>query len=606
MRWNEAFIYTLREDPSEAELVSHKLMTRASMIMKVAAGIYDYLPLGYRVIRKIEDIIREELEKEGCAELLMPMVVPAELWQESGRWGYYGKELLRFKDRKENDFCLGPTHEEVIVDIARRSMKSYRDYPRNLYQIQGKFRDEVRPRFGLMRGREFIMKDGYSFHASEECLDKTYWKMHAAYTRIFKRFGLKFRPVEADSGAIGGSVTHEFHVLADSGEDKIIFCTKCDYAANVEKAKKAVCDGALFDKNGFAKPNGEIPAPENVETPNKKSIAEVSEFLNIDEKQTIKMLLYVIDNEKLVAVLIRGDLDCNEVKLRNYFGGNSIETADENRLLADGFAVGFMGPVSCNIGNIITDGDNLLLFDKYDKNKEPKVYDIVADFSVKTITDGVCGANIENFHTKHILPSRDLADLTYGDFSFADKGDLCPNCGGLLDSCRGIEVGQVFKLGTKYSKAMEMTYIDEESENQTPTMGCYGIGITRTAAAAIEQNHDENGIILPIEIAPFSVSILLLDPKDEQAQNIAEKLYFDLGSVKIDTLLDDREERPGVKFKDHDLIGIPLQVIIGAKGLKNGVIELKTRNSGKKETAEIDTIFDFVKTKVEELKKECE
>lgn len=573
MRWDEAFIYTLREDPSEAELVSHKLMTRAGMIMKVAAGIYNYLPLGYRVIKKIENIIREELTKEGCAELLMPMVVPAELWSESGRWSYYGKELLRFKDRKENDFCLGPTHEEVIVDVARRSMKSYRDYPRNLYQIQGKFRDEVRPRFGLMRGREFIMKDGYSFHTSEECLDKTYWKMYAAYTRIFSKFGLKFRPVEADSGTIGGSVTHEFHVLADSGEDKIIFCTKCDYAANSEKAKKRIDDN-------FAVVRAEILPPEDVETPNKKSIADVSQFLGVEQSQTIKMLLYVIDAEKLVAVLIRGDLECNEVKLRNFFGANSIETADENRLIADGFAVGFMGPIG--LKNDIR---------------------IVADYSVKSVTDGVIGANKNNFHTVHILPPRDLTDMEYGDFSFADKGDACPVCGGLLDACRGIEVGQVFKLGTKYSKAMSMTYIDENGENKTPVMGCYGIGVGRTAAAAIEQNHDENGIVLPIEIAPFSVSILLLDVNDKEAVEIAKKLYFDLQNAKIDALFDDREERPGVKFKDHDLIGIPVQAVIGARGIKNSTIEVKIRETSKKETVAIDGIFDYISQKINELKR---
>ena len=572
MRWNQAFIYTLREDPSEAELVSHKLMTRASMIMKVAAGIYNYLPLGFRIIKKIENIIREELEKEGCAELSMPVVVPAELWKESGRWNYYGKELLRFKDRKENDFCLGPTHEEVIVDIARRSMKSYRDYPRNLYQIQGKFRDEVRPRFGLMRGREFIMKDGYSFHTSEECLDETYWKMHAAYARIFTRFGLKFRPVEADSGAIGGSVTHEFHVLADSGEDKIIFCTKCDYAANSEKAKKQINDS-------FAEVNAEVSLPVDVETPDKKSIAEVSEFLKVAQKQTIKMLLYVIDGEKLVSVLIRGDLECNEVKLRNFFGANSIETANEEKLVADGFAVGFMGPLNFN----------------------PKV-EIVADYSVKSVADGVIGANRKDFHTIHILPRRDLPNLTYGDFSFADKGDFCPVCGKVLDACRGIEVGQVFKLGAKYSKAMNMTYIDENGEDKTPTMGCYGIGVGRTAAAAIEQSHDENGIILPIEIAPFSVSILLLDPNDEQAAQIAEKLYDDLENANTDTLFDDRQERPGIKFKDHDLIGIPVQAIVGARGIKNGVIELKTRRDGAKENLPIDKAFEGILKKINELK----
>jgi len=574
MRWNEAFIYTLREDPSEAELVSHKLMTRASMIMKVSAGIYNYLPLGYRVIKKIENIIRQELAKERCSELLMPMVVPAQLWQESGRWGYYGKELLRFKDRKENDFCLGPTHEEVIVDVARKSMKSYRDYPQNLYQIQGKFRDEVRPRFGLMRGREFIMKDGYSFHTSEECLDKTYWKMHAAYGRIFKKFGLKFRSVEADSGAIGGSVTHEFHVLADSGEDKIIFCTKCDYAANSEKAAKK-------KKDDLPPAQNQIPQPENVETPNKKTIAEVSQFLGVPQENLIKMLFYVIDGEKLAAVLIRGDLECNEVKLRNFFNGNSIEAANENKLLSDGFAVGFLGPVGL-------------------KNDVK----IVADYSVKSISDGVCGANVKDFHTIHVSPWRDLPNLEYGDFSFADKGDLCPVCGGLLDACRGIEVGQVFKLGTKYSAAMNMTYIDENGENKTPTMGCYGIGVGRSAAAAIEQNHDENGIILPIEIAPFSVSILLLDADDEQTAQIAEKLYLDLENADggIDVLLDDRQERPGVKFKDHDLTGMPIQVIVGARGIKNGTVEVKIRHNGEKEAVGIDKIFEYVVNKIKELK----
>jgi len=576
MRWNEAFIYTLREDPSDAEVASHKLMTRASMIMKVAAGIYDYLPLGYRVIRKIENIIREELRKEGCSELLMPMVIPAQLWQESGRWAYYGKELLRFHDRKDNDFCLGPTHEEVIVDTARRCMKSYRDFPRNLYQIQGKFRDEVRPRFGLMRGREFIMKDGYSFHTSEECLDKTYWRMHAAYTRIFTKFGLKFRSVEADSGAIGGSVTHEFHVLADSGEDKIIFCTRCGYAANVEKAKKQ-------NETGFAAAAGIFPELEEVETPNKKTIADVSQFLNVPQTSIIKMLFYVIDGEKLVALLIRGDLECNEVKLRNYFKGNSIESADENKLLEAGFAVGFLGPL----------------------NLADKKVEIVCDFSVMRIEDGVCGANKTGFHILHVSTRRDLHRLCFDDFSFADKGDKCCKCGKLLDSCRGIEVGQVFKLGKKYSAAMNMTYIDENGENQTPTMGCYGIGVGRTAAAAVEQNHDKDGIILPIEIAPYSVSIILLDTDDENCVKTAENLYASLENYEkggIDTLFDDRVERPGVKFKDHDLIGIPIQIVIGARGLKNSSVEVKIRNSGVKESVGVDKILEYVVNKIEELK----
>ena len=571
MLWRDAFIYTLREDPAEAELNSHKLMTRAGMIMKVASGVYNYLPLGYRVIKKIENIIREEMANEGSAELLMPSVIPAELWKESGRWDYYGKELLRIRDRKNNEFCLGPTHEEVIVDIARRSIKSYRDLPLSLFQIQSKFRDEMRPRFGLMRGREFIMKDAYSFHETDESLNDTYWKMHAAYTRIFTRLGLTFRPVEADSGAIGGDVTHEFHVLADSGEDKIIFCESCDYAANVEKAVKAI------DNNFLNVPN-DAPSHKDVETPNKKTIDEVANFLKIEPSQTIKMLVYSIDDEKLKAVLIRGDLEVNEVKVKNYFAANSIDIPAEAVLQDANLSVGYLGPIG------------------FDKSIE-----IVADISVKSMGQSVAGANREGYHTTNIYPARDLADLNYEDFGFADEGDTC-TCGSTLKSCRGIEVGQVFKLGQKYSGAMGMEYLNANGKTATPTMGCYGIGVGRTTAAAVEQNSDDDGIIWPIEIAPFEVSILCLDQNKEAVLNLSTEIHDRLEAAGIETLLDTRKERPGIKFKDHDLIGIPVQIIIGARGLKEGKLEIKERKTGEKSFAEISTVVETVIEKINILK----
>jgi len=564
MRYSDAFIYTLREDPADAELISHKLMTRAGMIMKVASGIYNYLPLGLRVIRKIEDIIREEMTREGVAELLMPGTIPAELWKESGRWDYYGDELLRLKDRKQNEFCLGPTHEEVVVDVARRSVKSYKQLPTSLYQFQSKFRDERRPRFGLMRGREFIMKDAYSFHASEECLNDMYWRMHAAYTRVFNRMGLTFRPVEADSGAIGGDVTHEFHVLADSGEDKIIYCPSCDYAANVEKAKaKRSTEFTAIPSNA--------PALAEVETVGIMSIEDVSAFLKVESTQCIKMVVMKIDDNKFVGCLIRGDLELNEVKLRNFFRSNTIEAPSDLELKDNGFACGYMGPIKL----------------------EGKI-SLVADYSIMDITNGVIGANRENWHITGCVPARDLADMTYGDFATAGAGDKCPTCGETMADCRGIEVGQVFKLGTKYSAAMSMTYLDQNGKTATPTMGCYGIGVTRTAASAIEQNHDDNGIIWPREIAPFQVHIMALDPKDESVIGLAKEFHDKFESLKLDCLLDDRDERPGVKFKDADLIGCPLQVIIGGKSLKNGEIEVKLRRAGEKRMVAVDGAFDSI------------
>jgi prolyl-tRNA synthetase len=552
MYWKDAFVFTLREVPSEAETISHKLMLRAGMIQKVAAGIYNYLPTGLRVIRKIEAIIREEMAKCKAVELLMPMVIPAELWRESGRWDYYGPELLRLKDRKNNDFCLGPTHEEVIVNVVRHVVRSYRDLPKCLYQIQTKFRDEVRPRYGLMRGREFIMKDAYSFHGDEKSLDETYWAMHAAYTNIFKRCGLTFRPVDADSGAIGGGVTQEFHVLADSGEDTIAFCDSCDYAANIEKASK---------RSQVVAPEAPQDAPkiEEVATPGKKTIDDVSAFLSIPPEKTVKMLLYRADEApELFAVCIRGDLEVNEVKLRTVINAQAVFIPEEDSLDKTlGLPLGYLGPCSMPFKGI----------------KE-----IIADFSVQTIVDCVCGANKEGFHFRHVFPQRDMKNMRFCDIGFVKVGDGCPHCeSGKLELRKGIEVGQVFKLGKKYSVPMGLTFLAENNTEQPMTMGCYGIGVGRTAAAAVEQNYDKDGIVWPLPIAPFTISLLSLDD-NEECRSISTTIYNELSSRGIDILFDNRDERPGVKFKDADLIGCPLRVTVGSRGLKEGIIEVKWRD----------------------------
>jgi len=552
MFWKHAFIHTLREVPAEAETISHKLMMRAGMIQKLASGIYNYLPLGLRVIAKIENIIRQEMARCNATELLMPMVVPAELWQESGRWNYYGPELLRLTDRKNNSFCLGPTHEEVIVDIVRKSIKSYRDLPLCLFQIQSKFRDEVRPRYGLMRGREFIMKDAYSFHANEASLDEMYWIMYEAYRRIFTRCGLTFRPVDADSGNIGGSVTHEFHVLAQSGEDTIAFCDSCEYAANLEKAYTKHSTQPLA-----VAPDAPLPA--EVATPDKKTIDEVSAFLNIAPQKTLKMLIYEVDGESYVAVCIRGDLSVNEVKLRSVLNATTLVIpADDVVQKKLGLAIGYMGPYKPSCCGL----------------KE-----IIADASVAAIDSCVCGANKDGFHIANIFPARDCSFSRYADVGFAAEGDVCPKCGnGKLLMRKGIEVGQVFKLGQKYAKPMSLTFSTEKDGDSLMTMGCYGIGVSRTAAAAIEQNYDDNGIVWPAPIAPYIVSVLCLDAANEEAFSLSKKIHDELESRGIDVLLDDRLERPGVKFIDADLIGCPFRVTVGARGLKDGVVELKTRD----------------------------
>ena len=552
MRWSKTFIPTLKEDPADAEVVSHKLLVRAGFIRQISRGIYDYLPLSLKVIRKIETIVREEMDRAGAQELLLPIAAPAELWQESGRWDLYGKELLRFKDRHERDFCLGPTHEEVVTDLVRRIVRSYREMPFNLYQIQTKFRDEVRPRFGLMRGREFIMKDAYSFHTDVEDCRREYDNMFQAYKRIFTRCGLQFRPVEADTGAIGGSQSHEFQVLAESGEDAIVSCSQCEYAANVQKAEIKAGRSAARDLNV------ESPALQKVSTPGKKTVPEVAEFLNLPADKFIKTLVYKTDTGELVAALVRGDHEINELKLQTVLGGREVALADEAEVAAATQVVpGFLGPMGLKVR-------------------------VLADLSVQGMRGAVTGANEADAHFIEVDQERDFTPAAFADLRVAVDGDPCPRCDqGTLETHRGIEVGQVFYLGKKYSEAMGATYLDAEGRERPIEMGCYGIGISRMAAAAIEQNNDANGIIWPFSIAPFHVLLLPINYKDKAIEEVADRLYQELQECGVEVLLDDRDERPGVKFKDADLIGIPLRVTVGTKGLEKGCVELRWRRDGK-------------------------
>jgi prolyl-tRNA synthetase len=552
MRWSKTLIPTLKEDPADAEVISHKLLVRAGLIRQISRGIYDYFPLALRVLRKIEAIVRQEMDRAGAQELLMPISSPAELWQESGRWEMYGKELLRFKDRHERDFCLGPTHEEIITDMVRRSVRSYRELPINLYQIQTKFRDEVRPRFGLMRGREFIMKDAYSFHADIEDCRREYENMFQTYKRIFSRFGLRFRPVEADTGAIGGSQSHEFQVLAESGEDAVASCDTCDYAANVEKAEIR----QLYAEDGAV--SG--ATLEKVPTPGKKSVAEVAEFLGLPAQRFIKTLVYKTDANELVAVLVRGDHEVNETKLKTLLGCREIALADDAAVrAATQTAPGFLGPIGMQLR-------------------------LVADLAIQGMRGAVTGANQPDLHYVHVDQARDFAPSAFADLRLAGPGDPCPRCdNGKLEIHRGIEVGQVFYLGKKYSEAMGATFLDAEGRERALEMGCYGIGISRLVAAAIEQNHDANGIIWPFPIAPFHVLLLPINYKDKALREACDRLYQELDELGVEVLLDDRDERPGVKFKDADLIGVPLRVTVGAKGLEKGCVELRWRRDGRSE-----------------------
>ncbi|MEJ2471215.1 MAG: proline--tRNA ligase [Desulfuromonadales bacterium] len=548
MRYSQYFLPTLKENPQDAEVISHQLMMRAGMIRKVAAGIYSYLPFGLRTIRKVEEIVREEMNRAGAIELLMPMANPAELWQESGRWDHYGKELLRFKDRHQRDFCVGPTHEEVVTDIVRGHVKSYRQLPVNLYQIQTKFRDEVRPRFGLMRGREFIMKDAYSFDTTEEGANASYQKMREAYCRIFERCGLKYRMVEADSGAIGGSFSHEFMVLAETGEDVVISCESCAYSANIEKA-------VVIDQGDMSQ---EPMKPiERVVTEGAHTVAAVSVMLNLKPRQIVKTMLVMADGEP-VAVLIRGDHELNEAKIKNLLGAAVVELASAEQIAAaTGGPVGFSGPIGLQVP-------------------------IYADNAVKYLRNMGVGGNEKDIHLEGVNLERDFQVKQFADLRNAAEGDTCPHCGGRYSHKRGIEVGHIFKLGTKYSEAMKATFLDADGKANSIIMGCYGIGIGRTAAAAIEQNHDANGIIWPMPLAPFQVIITLLNPNDATVLQAGEKLYQELLEAGIEVLIDDRDERPGSKFKDADLLGIPVRITVGARGLKEQNFEVQDRRSGER------------------------
>lgn len=546
MRMSNLYLPTLKETPAEAEVPSHQLMLRAGLMRTLTAGVYTYLPLGWRVIRKVEEIVRQAMDESGAQELLMPVIHTAELWKESGRWEQFGPQMIKFQDRKGRDYCLGPTHEEVVTALVRGEIRSYKDLPLNLYQIQTKVRDEIRPRFGVMRGREFIMKDAYSFDRDYEGLDKSYRAMYDAYMKAFSGCGLEVRAVEADTGAMGGSESHEFMVLAEVGEDRIAFCDSCSYAANVEKAVAGEMGSTGSE---------EMKELEEVHTPGQKTIEEVTEFLGVEPARTIKSLALLADGEP-VLVLIAGDDQLNEVKLANYLGANELTAVDDEDF--DKYyhsTAGFIGPVGM-------EGVRIL-----------------ADLRVRDIVNGVTGANKTDYHLINVNPERDFTVEDYLDFRIVKDGDPCPKCGGRLEIKSGIEVGHIFKLGTRYSESMGATYLDENGKEQLIVMGSYGIGISRLVAAAIEQNHDEKGIIWPKVIAPYQVIILALG-EDEEVVKVSEELYRELAARGVETLLDDRKERPGVKFNDADLIGIPLRITIGARSLKNNLIEARVRRTG--------------------------
>jgi len=565
MRISKTLIPTLKEAPAEAEVPSHILMVRGGYLRKVAAGVYSFLPLGWRVVQKISRIIREEMTRAGSLEVFLPAVIPAELWQESGRWDRYGDQLLRFKDRKGADFVIGPTHEEVMVDLVRHDVRSYRQLPLNLFQIQTKFRDELRARAGLMRGREFIMKDAYSFHTSEEDAMREYKNMYDAYTRIFTRCGLAFRAVEADTGAIGGSHSHEFQVLTETGEDAILACDKCDYAANVEEAKARPADPA---------PAAEVPAVEKVSTPAKRTIEEVSTFLGLQPQDLVKTLIYLADG-KPVAVLVRGDRAVNDIKVKRALACTDLVLAPDKAVEdATSAPVGFAGPVGLRIP-------------------------IYCDHEVCALPSFVCGANAADRHLRNVVSKRDFSPTACGDFRQAAVGDACPRCeAGHFTGYRGIEVGQVFFLGTKYSAPMKCNFLAADGKEQPMVMGTYGIGVTRIAASAIEQNHDADGIIWPVPIAPFEVSLLSLQAGDAQVTAVAERLHEELEKAGVEVLFDDRDERPGVKFKDADLIGMPYRIAVGKKGVAEGVVELKARRSPEVVKVKIEDVVRVVAEKV--------
>jgi len=572
MRYSKYLLPTLKEIPSEAEVPSHQLMLRAGMIRKLTSGIYSYLPFGLRSIRKVEAIIREEMNRAGAIEVLLPIVLPAELWQETHRWEEYGKELLRFKDRHNRDYCMGPTQEEVITDIARREIRSYRQMPINLFQIQTKFRDEIRPRFGVMRAREFIMKDGYSFDVDEKNADESYQKMYDAYSRVFARCGLKFKVVEAESGLIGGHFSHEFMVLAETGEEIIISCTHCSYAANIEKAEFKRSDRTSRSED----PNLFKPL-KKVRTPNQRTVEEVTQFLSVSPKELVKTLIFETDKGP-IAALVRGDHEINEKKLKAILGTENLQLASEETVEEITHAPkGFAGPLGLSIP-------------------------VLADLDIQIMVNFVTGGNQKDAHLLHVNIGRDFHISQFVDLRKFTQGDRCPLCGGETRWDKGIEVGHIFKLGTKYSKAMGAAYLDEQGKERIIVMGTYGIGVGRTVAAAIEQYYDKDGIIFPMPIAPFQVLILPVNMKVDLLRETAEELYQTLLNQGIEVLFDDREETPGVKFKDADLIGIPLRLTLGEKNLKKGLVEIKKRKTGEillvKKAEAVSKIQEMIRTEM--------
>jgi len=560
MRQSSTLIPTLREVPADADIKSHQLLLRAGYMRQNASGVYSFLPLGKRVLQKVEQIVREEMDRAGSVELLMPALQQAELWQESGRWYSYGPELMRMKDRHGREFALGATHEEVITSLLRDEVKSYKRLPLNLYQIQTKFRDEKRPRFGLLRGREFIMKDAYSFHASQESLDEVYDKMFAAYSRIFERCGLNFRAVIADSGAMGGKDTHEFMVLSEIGEDTIAYSDTSSYAANVEMAPVV---------NTYEKSDEAEKELTKVETPNQHSIEDVAAFLNVEATSCIKSLLFKVD-DRFVLVLVRGDHEVNDIKVKNYFEASVVElaTPEETKEVLK-CAVGSVGPIGVS--------DSV---------------EVVADHAVKAIANGVCGANEEGYHYTNVNERN--FNATYEDFRFIQEGDQSPDGQGVIKFAKGIEVGHVFKLGTRYSEAMGATYLDENGRSQPMIMGCYGIGVSRTVAAIAEQFNDENGLLWPEAVTPYHVHVIPVNVKNDEQRELGEKLYNELLDNRFEVLLDDRQERAGVKFADSDLIGLPVRVTVG-KRASEGIVEVKVRKTGESLEVSVDNLVSTVK-----------
>ena len=543
---------TLREIPADAEIASHQYMLKAGMLRKNGSGLYSFLPLGRRVTLKVEQIVREEMDATGAQEIMMPIMQPAEIWHESGRWSAYGPEMFKLQDRHDNGYCLGPTHEELITTLLRNELRSYKQMPLILWQMQNKYRDEIRPRFGLMRSREFVMKDAYSFDVDEEGLHKTYQIMYDAYDRVFTRCGLNFKPVEADSGQ-----THEFMALAAAGEAEVVSCSKCQYAADIEKAVPNTLDMAAEDAADV----------ELIETPNCSTIEDLANFLQIPVEKTIKAVAFDVDG-KTVLCMVRGDHEVNDVAVQNLVGGNTIEPATDEELKAHGLQPGYMSPMGAD-------------------TPDNESFYVIVDPTAMNVPNGVTGANKHGYHYKSVNPKRDFQNVTVATIRLMTKDDVCPHCGAPIDIVRGIEVGQVFELGTKYSEALNATFLDQNGKAKPYVMGCYGIGVTRTIAAAIEQFHDDKGIMWPVAIAPYEVVVVPVSSKDEEQMKIAEGLYTQLKGMGVDVLFDDRNERAGVKFNDADLIGYPVRITVGKKSAADQTVEIKVRRTGHEEVAAI-------------------